>query len=203
MVYNSVDEMLIEPTPFATRHGERRLGLIGMRASLQLREAHRAQTRINMQAPLAGRTRLTIAEACELFGIADTDMRLETRFVIPVERLGGQRDSRAEAPCIPASGQVTHHHHVEVALSVGMIDHRRIAGDVGLIPRAQLKPCQVADVDVPSIGFGPSRAVPAWPAIEVTEVGVPAELTDDLHVHRADAIDDFLLAAIALDRQVL
>ena len=108
--------MLIETTPFETRHGERSLGLIGMLASLQLREAHRAQTRIKMKAQLAGRTRLTIAEACELFGIAEQKFDLETRFVIPVDRLGGQRDIRAEEQGIPAGGQVAHNYHVEMTL---------------------------------------------------------------------------------------
>ena len=88
MVYNAVYEMLIELTPLETRHGERRLGPTGTLPSLQLGEAHSAQTRMKMKAQLACRARLTIAEARELFGIAEQKCDLEARFVIPGDRLG-------------------------------------------------------------------------------------------------------------------
>jgi hypothetical protein len=90
-----------------------------------------------------------------------------------------------------------------MALSWWRMDHRRIAGAVGLSHRARLKPCQVAAVDVPRSGFGPSRAVPAWPAVAVTEGGVPAERADARHVQRAEAIAAWRLADLAIDRQVL
>jgi hypothetical protein len=56
---------------------------------------------------------------------------------------------------------------------------------------------------LPSIGLGPSWAVPAWPAVEVTEMGIATALADDMPGQRADAIDALLLAARAIDRQVL
>jgi len=84
-----------------------------------------------------------------------------------------------------------------------MIDHLRVEGDGGLIRVDRLKTRQIADVDFPIIGFGPSRAIPARPAGEVTELGVPAELADHMPVQRADAIDERLFAELALDRQVL
>ncbi len=83
-----------------------------------------------------------------------------------------------------------------------MIDQLRVEGDIGLIRLDLLKTRQIADIDFPIIGFGPSGAVPAWPAVEVTEVGVPAELADHMQVQRADAIDELLFAEVAIDRQV-
>ena len=80
--------MLIEITPFETRHGERSPGPSGMLARLKLGEAHSAQTRIKMKAPLACRARLTVAQTRELFGVAEKKCDLETRFVITVDRLG-------------------------------------------------------------------------------------------------------------------
>ncbi len=71
---------------------------------------------MKIPAQLAGRTRLTIAEAGELFGVAEQTFDLETRFVIPVDRLGGQRNICAEEQCMASSGQVTHHHQVKIVL---------------------------------------------------------------------------------------
>jgi hypothetical protein len=108
--------MLIEIPSLETRHGERGLRRIGTLARLQLCKAYGAQTRINMKAQLVSGARLAIAQARELFGIAEQKFDLEARFVIPVDRLGGQRDIRAEEQGLPASGQVAHHHQVEIAL---------------------------------------------------------------------------------------
>lgn len=80
--------MLINLTPLETRHGERSLGPIGTLASLQLGEAHGAQTRIKMKAQLACRARLTIAQTCERCGVAEQQFDLEAGFVITVDRLG-------------------------------------------------------------------------------------------------------------------
>ncbi len=71
MIYNAVQEMLIERASFEARHGERSLAPLGMLIGRQLREAHSTQTRIKMQVELACSARLTIAEACELFGVAE------------------------------------------------------------------------------------------------------------------------------------
>jgi hypothetical protein len=59
-----------------------------MLASLKLREAHSAQPCMNMPSSLAGRARLTSAQARELVGIAEQTGDLATRFVITVDRLG-------------------------------------------------------------------------------------------------------------------
>ena len=88
MVYNAVYEVLIAITPFETRQRARRLGPVGMLASLKLREAHSAQTGMKMQSSLAGRARLTIAQARELFGIAEQNFDREPRLVITGDRLG-------------------------------------------------------------------------------------------------------------------
>jgi hypothetical protein len=79
---------LLAITPFETHQGDRRLGRIGLLASLQLGEAHRAQTRSNMNAQLTGSPRLTIAEACARLGVAEQPFDLEPRVVLTVERLG-------------------------------------------------------------------------------------------------------------------
>jgi hypothetical protein len=79
--------MLLERIPLEARHGERRLEPSGTLVRLKLGEAHSAQTRIAMQAQLACRARLTIAQACELFRVAEQKCALEARLVIPVERL--------------------------------------------------------------------------------------------------------------------
>jgi hypothetical protein len=88
MVYKAVYEMLIEITPLETRHGERSLGPSGTLASLQRGEAHGAQTRMKMNAPLACRARLTIAQTCALCGVAEQQFDLEARVVLTVDRLG-------------------------------------------------------------------------------------------------------------------
>src|SRR5262245_121941 len=84
-----------------------------------------------------------------------------------------------------------------------MIDDLRIAGDVGIARLKLLKMRQVADVDFPVVDFRASRATPARPAVEATEVGVPATLANHMQVQSADAIDKLLFAEIAIDRQVL
>jgi hypothetical protein len=71
---------------------------------------------MKMNAQLVRRARLAIVQARELLGVAEQTFDLEARFVIPVDRLGGQRDIRAEEQGLPAGGQVEHHHHVEITL---------------------------------------------------------------------------------------
>jgi hypothetical protein len=88
MVYTVVYEMLIDITPLATRHGERNLGPIRTLLSFSRCEAHGAHTRLTMKAQLLSRPRLTIAEPCELFRVAEQHFDLETCFVIPVDRVG-------------------------------------------------------------------------------------------------------------------
>src|SRR6266508_4424794 len=110
--------MLIEITPFETHHGERSLGLIGMLASLKLCEAHTAQTRIKMNAQLACRTRLTIAQACELFGVAEEKFDLETRFVITVLKLTDfSGENRVESLTIVAGEAILQRSRTGVPIS--------------------------------------------------------------------------------------
>ncbi len=154
--------MLIELPSLETCHGERGTRLLGALARLQLCEAHGAQTRMQMTAPRVSRARLAIVQARKLCGVAEQTFDLEARFVIPVDRLGGQRDIRAEEQGIPAGGQVAHHHQVAMTLSLGMIDHLRVACAVGITRIELLKMRQMADVDFPVVGFGASRASPAW-----------------------------------------
>ena len=80
--------MLSNITPLETRPGERSLGPLGTLARLQRGEAHGAQTRIHMNAQLACRARLTIAQTCERFGVAAQKVDLEAGFVITGDRLG-------------------------------------------------------------------------------------------------------------------
>src|ERR687883_878882 len=84
-----------------------------------------------------------------------------------------------------------------------MIDHLRVEGNVVIIHIDWLKTRQIVDVDFPIRGFRPSRAVPTWPPVEMTELGVTAEFADHMQIQRADAIDELLFAEIAIDGQVL
>lgn len=83
-----MDARLIAIAPFERRHGARRLGPVGMLASRKLREAHSPQTCMQMNASLAGRARLSSAQARARFGLADKTCDRATRWVLTVERLG-------------------------------------------------------------------------------------------------------------------
>jgi hypothetical protein len=81
-----------------------------------------------------------------------------------------------------------------------MIDDVSIERDVGLTRSDLLKTRQIAPVAFPGVDVRSSRATPAGPAVEATEVGVPAELANRMRGQSADAVDDLLFAAIAIDR---
>jgi len=77
-------------------------------------------------------------------------------------------------------------------LHLRMIDHLRGECDVSITRIDRLKTRQIADVDCPIVGFGPSRTVPTWPAVEVTELGVTA-----VELHLTGRTSKQMRAAIA------
>ncbi len=82
MLTNSVDEMLIEGTPFETGHGKRCHWLPALLTSFEFGQRDCAQTGIEVKVEFGLGARLTVGQTGKLFGVAKQKLDLETRFVI-------------------------------------------------------------------------------------------------------------------------
>lgn len=162
----------MKTTPLETGHGERRASLIGYLRGLKLGEAHGAQTGIEMKAQLACRAGLTIAQACELFGVAEQKFDLKARFVITIAGLSRQRHVRAKEQGIAPSRPVAHQHQAQITLAVTMLHHLMIEFDIFIARLDRRQAREIAAGDFPIVDFGPPRAALTWPALKMTQIGI-------------------------------
>jgi hypothetical protein len=170
---------------------------------LSLGEAHGAQTRLAMQAPLAGRARLTIAQARALCGVAAETCDLDACCVRAIEGLGRQRHGRTNEAGIPSGAPGGYEHQRQMALQWPMLNHLMVALDVFIVRSDLLEARQSAAGDFPLGGLRPSWAPETWPAVEVTQMGSTTEVADQGHLHGTEALDALLLTARAIDHHGL
>lgn len=135
MLRNSLEQMLIEGTPFETRHGKSRRCIPVLPTSFEFGERDCAQTGIEVKVELGLGARLTIDQTGKLFGVSEQKLNWEARFVITVDRQRIQVDICAQENRPPVVFSVDHQHYLEVTLELDMIENLMIEHDIVIFGR--------------------------------------------------------------------
>ena len=96
MTRNSLQQMLVEGTPFETRHGKPCLGTAALLKRFQLAQGQSTHSGIEVKMQLGLRARLTGTQRRKLLGISEEKLDLEACFVPTIKRLRIQVDIGAE-----------------------------------------------------------------------------------------------------------
>ena len=93
--------MLVEGTPFETRHGKPCLGIAALLSCFQFAEGESTHTGVEVNMQLGLRARLTGIQGRKLLGISEKKFDLKARFVPAIKPLRVQVGIRAEQDCPP------------------------------------------------------------------------------------------------------
>ena len=131
--------MLIEGASLETRHRNGLFTVALLLTRFKFGDIHRAQTGIKVKVQFRFGAGLAIAQASKLFGIAEYKLNLEPRLVRTIESQGLQINIGAKEDRIPIALGIDHHHHLEVAPQLHVIENLMIQHDVVIFGVEALK----------------------------------------------------------------
>ena len=187
--------MLIEIDGFHTGHGEGGRGLSSEEVlGIKFGQIHGCQAGIDMEVQAFFASGLTITESSELFGISKDEFNLETSFVILIDLRGTQLRIRGEQQRVSGMLFVSEIHQIgdaEVSLETDAIDHRRIEMDVLFDLTDILQTTQIIEMDL-AIILAMSTSGLLWTIIQIAQIGITAELSDEVEMASDDPFDEFV-----------
>ena len=122
MLRNSLQQILVEGTPFETRHRKPCLSTNDLLPSFQFAQGQSTHTGIEVKMQLRLRARLTGTQRRKLLGVSEEKLDLEARFVPTIKRLRIHVGIGAEQDRPPLGAGIHYEHDSQIAPKMNVVE---------------------------------------------------------------------------------